>query len=174
MFAPGDVISYLDMRQEEGASLQRGMNLRSRSDHSVVLISLRRDAPYSDRIEENGKVLIYEGHDIRAGARRRTVTRKRCYRIGRTAAGRTGIRAVKMLQKNIAVQVSQCQKRAVPKVVKRPCRRASPPTACASSTTLFSSSRNAPKCAARRRMEILATSASWNSSGKLRGAGRRW
>jgi hypothetical protein len=64
MFAPGDVISYLEMCQEEAASLQRGMNFRLGGDHSVVLMSLRRGAPYADRIEENGRVLIYEGHDI--------------------------------------------------------------------------------------------------------------
>jgi hypothetical protein len=64
MFAPGDVISYPEMCQQEGASLQRGMNFRLRGDHSVVLMSLRRGAPYADRIEESGRVLIYEGHDI--------------------------------------------------------------------------------------------------------------
>lgn len=31
---------------------------------SVILMSLRPGAPYADRIEENGKILIYEGHDI--------------------------------------------------------------------------------------------------------------
>lgn len=64
MFAPGDVISYIEMCQEEGASLQRGMNFRLRGGTSVILMSLRRGAPYADRIEENGKILIYEGHDV--------------------------------------------------------------------------------------------------------------
>jgi len=64
MIAPGDVISYIEMCQEEGASLQRGMNFRLRGAESVILMSLRRGAPYADRIEENGRVLIYEGHDI--------------------------------------------------------------------------------------------------------------
>jgi hypothetical protein len=64
MMAPGDVISYIEMCQEEGASLQRGMNFRLRGTMSVILMSLRRGAPYADRIEENGKILIYEGHDI--------------------------------------------------------------------------------------------------------------
>ncbi len=27
-------------------------------------MSLRKNAPYADRVEENGKVLIYEGHDV--------------------------------------------------------------------------------------------------------------
>lgn len=42
------------------------MNFRLRSEFSVILMSLRPDAPYADRLEEDGKVLIYEGHDIPA------------------------------------------------------------------------------------------------------------
>jgi hypothetical protein len=64
MFNVGDVISYIDMCKEEGVNLQRGMNFQLRSGISVILMSLRPGAPYSDRIEENGKILIYEGHDI--------------------------------------------------------------------------------------------------------------
>jgi len=64
MFQPGDVISYLDMCRKEGVNLQRGMNFRLRGGLSVILMSLRPGAPYADRIEENGKILIYEGHDI--------------------------------------------------------------------------------------------------------------
>jgi len=60
----GDVISYIDMCQEEGVNLQRGMNFKLRGTYSVVLMSLRTGAPYADRIEEDGRVLIYEGHDI--------------------------------------------------------------------------------------------------------------
>ena len=63
MFAPGDVISYLDMCREEGVNLQRGMNFRQRDSASVILMSRRVGAPYEDRVEENGTVLIYEGHD---------------------------------------------------------------------------------------------------------------
>lgn len=44
-------------------SLQRGMNFRTSGGHAVVLSSLRPGAPYDDRLEENGTVLIYEGHD---------------------------------------------------------------------------------------------------------------
>src|SRR5208283_1722610 len=64
MLAPGDVISYLEMCRAEAASLQRGMNFRLGGNKSVILMSLRRGAPYVDRIEENGRVLIYEGHDV--------------------------------------------------------------------------------------------------------------
>jgi hypothetical protein len=61
---PGDVISYLEMCQEESAALQRGMNFHLCGDKSVILMSLRKGAPYADRVEEDGKILIYEGHDI--------------------------------------------------------------------------------------------------------------
>jgi hypothetical protein len=64
MFQSGDVISYLDMCRAEMVNLQRGMNFRLRGGLSVILMSLRAGAPYADRIEENGKILIYEGHDI--------------------------------------------------------------------------------------------------------------
>jgi HNH endonuclease len=63
MFVPGEVISYLEMCRAEGVNLQRGMNYHLSDDASVVLMSLRKNAPYADRIEDNGKVLIYEGHD---------------------------------------------------------------------------------------------------------------
>ncbi|MDC0069534.1 HNH endonuclease [Gammaproteobacteria bacterium] len=59
----GNVISYFDMCQQEGASLQRGMNFRLKGGHSVILMSVHPNAPYQDRIEDDGAVLIYEGHD---------------------------------------------------------------------------------------------------------------
>ena len=59
----GAVISYLDMCREEGVNLQRGMNYRLHNSYSIILMSLRRGAPYADRVEEDGQVLIYEGHD---------------------------------------------------------------------------------------------------------------
>ncbi|MDD5093720.1 MAG: YDG/SRA domain-containing protein [Dehalococcoidia bacterium] len=61
---PGDIVSYLEMCTEECVNLQRGMNYHLRGNVSVVLMSLREGAPYADRIEENGRVLVYEGHDI--------------------------------------------------------------------------------------------------------------
>ena len=64
MLKVGEVISYLRMCSEEGINLQRGMNFRLRGKTSVILMSLRPGAPYADRIEDNGRVLIYEGHDI--------------------------------------------------------------------------------------------------------------
>ena len=60
---PGEVISYPDLCRHEGVSLQRGMNYRLRGQDSVILMSVQPGAPYADRVEENGQVLIYEGHD---------------------------------------------------------------------------------------------------------------
>ncbi|MET0082684.1 MAG: HNH endonuclease [Sedimenticola sp.] len=59
----GNIISYFEMCQREGMSLQRGMNFRLRGRHSVILMSLHPNAPYQDCVEEDGTVLIYEGHD---------------------------------------------------------------------------------------------------------------
>ncbi len=64
MFQISDVISYLEMCSAEGVNLQRGMNYRLGKTYSVILMSVRPNAPYADRIEDNGRVLIYEGHDI--------------------------------------------------------------------------------------------------------------
>jgi hypothetical protein len=64
MIEPGGIISYLEMCREEGVNLQRGMNYRLNGRFSVILMSIRQGAPYADRIEDNGKMLIYEGHDV--------------------------------------------------------------------------------------------------------------
>lgn len=64
MIKPGDVISYLEMCTKEGVNLQRGMNYHLRGDVSVILMSLRPNAPYADSVEEDGHILIYEGHDV--------------------------------------------------------------------------------------------------------------
>ena len=61
---PGDVISYMEMCSTIGVNLQRGMNFRLRDAESVILMSLRPGAPYADRIEDEGRILIYEGHDV--------------------------------------------------------------------------------------------------------------
>lgn len=58
-----NVISYIEMCRREGASLQRGMNFGLGGNHSVILMSLRPNAPYRDRIEDGGTTLVYEGHD---------------------------------------------------------------------------------------------------------------
>lgn len=61
---PSDIISHAEMCLQEGVSLQRGMNYKLKNGSSVILMSLRKGSPYADRIEDDGKVLIYEGHDV--------------------------------------------------------------------------------------------------------------
>ena len=59
-----NVLSYIAMCQREAASLQAGMNFGLGGNHSVILMSVRPNAPYRDRLEDGGTTLIYEGHDM--------------------------------------------------------------------------------------------------------------
>src|SRR6516164_7872910 len=61
---PGEVICYMEMCSTIGVNLQRGMNFRLRNTESIILMSLRPGAPYADRVEDEGRTLIYEGHDV--------------------------------------------------------------------------------------------------------------
>jgi hypothetical protein len=63
MHAAGDVISYLEMCRQWGVSFQKGMYFKLRGPVSVLLMSRRRDAVYEDQVQDNGRTLIYEGHD---------------------------------------------------------------------------------------------------------------
>jgi hypothetical protein len=58
--AAGEVISYPEMCRAWSASLQKGMNFHLRPNRSVILMSRRSNAPYQDRIEDEGRVLIYK------------------------------------------------------------------------------------------------------------------
>lgn len=51
------------MCNTEDAALQRGMNYGLHKTHSVLLMSRRDNAPYSDEIRDEGRELVYEGHD---------------------------------------------------------------------------------------------------------------
>lgn len=62
--SPGDIFSHAEMCTVEGMSLQRGMNFQSGGRPSIILMSVRKGAPYADRLEDGGRVLIYEGHNI--------------------------------------------------------------------------------------------------------------
>ena len=65
LFSQGEVISYFDMCKEEGGQrLQRGMNYRSINKYSILLSSTRTDSPYEDEVVDDGRNLIYEGHDV--------------------------------------------------------------------------------------------------------------
>lgn len=61
----GDVIRYVDMTIEEEFSIQRGMNFNINGKvYGIILMSVRPNAPYADRFEDDGTTLIYEGHDV--------------------------------------------------------------------------------------------------------------
>lgn len=63
----GDVIRYVDMTIYEGFAIQRGMNFNvNGQDYGIILMSVRRNAPYADRFEDNGTTIIYEGHDVQS------------------------------------------------------------------------------------------------------------
>lgn len=60
-----DILSYREMCDAEDAqALQRGMNYRLNSDYSVILMSQRENAPYRDRVYDDGLTIEYEGHDV--------------------------------------------------------------------------------------------------------------
>ena len=63
-----EIIPYLEMCRREGVSLQRGMNFELGNNHSVILMSVRQNAPYADRFEDDGTTLVYEGHDMPCSA----------------------------------------------------------------------------------------------------------
>jgi hypothetical protein len=57
------IISYADIVRREGIMLQRGMNFRIKPSYSVILMSVRKGAPYRDCWHEDTGLLEYEGHD---------------------------------------------------------------------------------------------------------------
>lgn len=60
-----DILSYNEVVQKEGFNIQRGMNFRPQGKrYSILLMSIRENAPYKDGFDEEGKLLIYEGEDI--------------------------------------------------------------------------------------------------------------
>lgn len=60
-----DILSYREMCDAEGKqTLQRGMNYKLNPQYSVILLSQRSNAPYQDKIHEDGVTIEYEGHDV--------------------------------------------------------------------------------------------------------------
>ncbi len=60
-----DILSYREMCEVESAqALQRGMNFHLNNSYSVILMSQRTNAPYKDRIYDDGITIEYEGHDV--------------------------------------------------------------------------------------------------------------
>lgn len=60
-----DVLSYREMCDAENVqTLQRGMNFRMNPGYSVILMSQRSNARYTDKIHDDGMTIEYEGHDV--------------------------------------------------------------------------------------------------------------
>lgn len=60
-----DILSYREMCDAENAqTMQRGMNFRMNPSYSVILMSQRSNAPYSDKVHDDGVTIEYEGHDL--------------------------------------------------------------------------------------------------------------
>lgn len=60
-----EILSYREMCDRENVqTLQRGMNFRLNPTYSVILMSQRKNAPYKDKVYEDGITIEYEGHDV--------------------------------------------------------------------------------------------------------------
>jgi hypothetical protein len=62
-FQIDQIISYADLVAAEGQNLQRGMNYEANLRYSILLMSMRKNAPYADEVEKATNTIIYEGHD---------------------------------------------------------------------------------------------------------------
>jgi hypothetical protein len=58
------IIDYHTLVGIEKQNLQKGMNFRCNPKYSVLLMSTRNGAPFDDEIVADGRVLIYEGHNV--------------------------------------------------------------------------------------------------------------
>ncbi|MBN1815974.1 MAG: HNH endonuclease [Sedimentisphaerales bacterium] len=57
------IISYAEIVKREDMMLQKGMNFRIKSTYSIILMSVRKGAPYRDKWHDETGILEYEGHD---------------------------------------------------------------------------------------------------------------
>lgn len=58
------IYSYREMCDLENVqTLQRGMNFRMNPNYTLILMSRRSNAPYQDKVLEDGLTIEYEGHD---------------------------------------------------------------------------------------------------------------
>src|SRR3989475_5240050 len=60
-----EILTYWEMCSRECLALQKGMSFRRPPAVSIVLMSQRPGAPYDDSLSEDGKILTYEGHDVK-------------------------------------------------------------------------------------------------------------
>src|SRR5438105_15192638 len=60
-----DIFGYDKLVATEKANLQAGMNYREGNDYSIVLMSVRKGAPYADAIDAVTGIVSYEGRDVK-------------------------------------------------------------------------------------------------------------
>ena len=58
------IIPYDKIVSTERQKLQKGMNFRCNPNYSVFLMSMMKNAPFKDEVAADGRVLIYEGHNV--------------------------------------------------------------------------------------------------------------
>jgi len=63
VFKVDDIISYAELSAAENATVQKGMNFQIKPEYSIFLMSVGKNAPYSDEWDERTGTLIYEEHD---------------------------------------------------------------------------------------------------------------
>lgn len=56
------ILSYIELVNNEGMQVQKGMNFGIKKSYSIVLMSTQKNSPYNDRLLDDG-VIEYEGHD---------------------------------------------------------------------------------------------------------------
>ena len=60
-----EIIPYKKIEEVEDFRPQNGMNFKTNNkNYSIVLMSVAKGAPYEDKISEDGKEIIYEGHNL--------------------------------------------------------------------------------------------------------------
>lgn len=61
--SPGDVVPWSTVTSFAGLTSRKGMQYRPRGGTSVFLMSRRTGAPYDDVLADEGRTLVYVGHD---------------------------------------------------------------------------------------------------------------
>ena len=59
------IISYKQIEEVEDFRPQNGINYRTKNkNYSIVLMSVRENSPYDDKISDDGKTIDYVGHNL--------------------------------------------------------------------------------------------------------------
>jgi len=98
-------ISYDEMCTiENKGSMQKGMNFRANKDYSIILMSIKRNAPYKDKIINNGNIIEYEGHDVnnKDGINPKEIDQQKFSKSGKLTQNGKFIKAVKDYKLNIS------------------------------------------------------------------------